>query len=145
MYQFQLWFDGGCKPNPGQGYGSYEIGCSSGSSSYESKQSLIQFGFMTNNIAEYAAMIYGLKKLWHDSKNGSVKRKNTEIPIFTRDIGLDIHSDSKLLVQQMNGRWRCKMAHLRELEDESRLLLKEFRHWSIKWLGREHNVKRFGH
>jgi len=130
MHQFKLYFDGGCNPNPGQGYGSYEI--TSDKSHYQHKNTLVQFGFMTNNMAEYHAMIHGIKKLWHDSKHGNVRNISTHDQISCSRINLSIYSDSMMLVQQMNGRWKCKVKHIKELQDEARLLLKEFGHWKCE-------------
>ena len=143
MHLIRIYFDGGCKPNPGQGYGSYEI--LPERLKYHQKNMLIQFGFMTSNMAEYHSLISALKKLWHDSKNGAVLSLTESHPICTSRITLDIFSDSKLLVQQMNGRWKCKVAHIVELMDEAHLILKEFGHWKLTWNPREKNVARFGH
>lgn len=143
MHLIRVYFDGGCKPNPGQGYGSYEIVPLN--LSYHAKGELIQFGFMTNNMAEYHAMIHGLKKLWHDAKNGNVMSLENRFAVVPSRMTLQIFSDSKLLVQQMNGRWKCKVKHIAELQDEARLVLKEFGHWKITWRGRQDNVERFGH
>lgn len=143
MHQVQIYFDGGCKPNPGQGYGSYEV--RGVLLPYNHKATLIQFGFMTNNMAEYHAMIHGIKKLWHDSKNGNVLSKTESHAIVPGRISLCIVSDSKLLVEQMNNRWKCKVAHIVELRDEAQLILKEFGHWRISWRPRVYNVERFGH
>lgn len=139
---FSLYFDGGCKPNPGQGYGSYEI--VTDRSLYQSKNTLIQFGFMTNNMAEYHAMLHGIKKLWHDSKHGNVIGLDG-MGLPPSQINLSIYSDSQILVKQLNGVYGCRVAHLRELIDEARLLLKEFGHWKAVWQRRSHNVARFGH
>lgn len=143
MYQFKLYFDGGCKPNPGQGYGSYEIECGrlTCGNTFKHRQELLQFGFMTNNMAEYQSMISALKKLFHESGHGWLYENG----YCRRNITLDIYSDSKMLVEQMNGRWKTKVAHIQELRDEARLILKEFGHWKITWQPRKHNVARFGH
>lgn len=143
MHQFKLYFDGGCKPNPGQGYGSFEI--VSEHQPYSHRSTFIQFGFMTNNMAEYHAMLHGIKKLWHDSKNGNVLCVTPAEQVRPSRITLSIYSDSKLLVEQMNGRWKIKVGHIRELESEARLILKEFGHWKLSWRGRATNVARFGH
>lgn len=147
MHQFNIYFDGGCKPNPGQCYGSYEIDAPSlhvsrrGRVPFNVKGSLIQFGFGTNNLAEYWAMTAALKRLYHESKHGWLAEEGFVPSRFT----LTIHSDSKLLVEQMNGRWKIKLAHMVEAYDEARLVLKEFGHWKLIWKPRNQNVVRFGH
>lgn len=92
-------------------------------------------------MAEYFALNAALKRLLHSAKHGWLYENGFVSTRYT----LQIFSDSKLLVQQLNGRWKIKVAHLKELHDESRSLLKEFGHWKLLWKPREQNVERFGH
>lgn len=144
MFKFTIWFDGGARPtNPGNGYGSYEVACVQ--HPYSRKGSEVEFGWMSNNQAEYCAMIHALKALWHDSKNGSVMNCTRSHAIVPHRITLEIFSDSALVVHQLNGRWKVPVLHIRELVDEARALLKNFGHWKLTWRPRKFNVERFGH
>ena len=53
----------------------------------------------------------------------------------------DLHafSDSKLVVNQLHGNSQTRSAHLRELRDEARALLDEFRHHQLSWISRKRN------
>ena len=66
-------------------------------------------GKMTNNEAEYHALIDGLKavKDWRPDR-------------------VEVYLDSKLVVEQMNGRYRIKAPELVTLHQKASELLREF-------------------
>ena len=66
-------------------------------------------GEATNNQAEYQALVDGLLAI-ADWKPDSV----------------DVYLDSKLVVEQVNGRWKVKEAGLKELHARATELLKAF-------------------
>jgi ribonuclease HI len=71
-------------------------------------------GTRTNNVAEYAGVVLALR--------------------LARLMGaeeVDLVLDSKLIVEQLSGRWRVRDAKLRGLFDEARGLLAGFRRWSV--------------
>lgn len=119
-----LWIDGLCEPlNPGGtaciGYvikrsgvviaeGSYVVGKGAG---------------MTNNVAEYTALIFALKE---------IKRLRLENEL------IKIRSDSQLLVNQMNRKWAVKaplIVPLYKLANELATGL----NYRIEWIPREEN------
>jgi ribonuclease HI len=65
-----------------------------------------RIGIATNNEAEYQALIDGLKAVaeWNPDR-------------------VEIFLDSKLVVEQMKGRYRVKKPHLKRLHDEAKELL----------------------
>lgn len=127
MAVIKIYFDGGCIPNPGRGYGSYEVV----SEKFKHRVSRVDFGDnLTNNIAEYMAMIAALKWLRHHAETSD------SILLFT---------DSQLLRKQMLGQYRCKVPHLKEQLIEARHLLRHYQEWKIEWRQRLHNVNQFGH
>ena len=80
--------DGGSRGNPGPaGYGSVVWSADRSIVLAESKQSI---GRATNNIAEYRGLIAGLEE--------AAKLHATEVAVSM---------DSKLVVEQMSGRWRA--------------------------------------
>lgn len=120
-------FDGGSAPsNPGNAYGSYLVE----SCGLNHRASRMQFGWGTNNQAEYLALIAALKWLQHQEALATKQLK--------------IFSDSMLAVNQMTGRWKARCVHIKELRDEARALLKPH-HWQIWWNPRSVNVQLFGH
>jgi probable phosphoglycerate mutase len=64
-------------------------------------------GVATNNVAEYSGMLAGV-------------RRALEIE---PDAHLTVRMDSKLVVEQMMGRWKIKHPAMAELAHEARLLL----------------------
>lgn len=130
-----VYFDGGSKPTwfdnaeyP-RGYGSYQI---DGGADLQHKSLKQNFGVpCTNNQAEYLALIQALKWLRHH--------------VEPEKASLDIWSDSQLVVNQVQHRWRTKVDHLKELRDETNRLLKPYGRWMIHWYERRNNVNRFGH
>ena len=79
-------------------------------------------GTATNNEAEYHALIEGLK---------AVRAWNPE--------RLEVRLDSKLVVEQMEGRYKVKEPRLKELHDRAKALYEEFPNREIKHVEREQN------
>lgn len=97
--------DGGSRGNPGHsGSGAVVMDMASGEILAEIG---LYGGIASNNVAEYRAMIAGV-------------RRALEID---PDAELHIRMDSKLVVEQMSGRWRIKHPDMAELAAEARELL----------------------
>jgi ribonuclease HI len=91
----RLYTDGGARGNPGPAAAAYVLEADDGTVLDARGETI---GVATNNVAEYRALVAGLRK--------------------ARDLGLDdveVVSDSELLVKQMNGEYRVKNAALIEL------------------------------
>jgi ribonuclease H / adenosylcobalamin/alpha-ribazole phosphatase len=112
--------DGGSRGNPGPaGYGAVVWDAERSTVLAETKQSI---GHATNNVAEYRALIAGL--------DDAAKLGATEAAVFM---------DSKLVVEQMSGRWKVKHPDLVELHAEARTLASQFARISYAWVPRERN------
>jgi len=97
--------DGGSRGNPGlSGSGAIVVDAASGELLAEIG---LYGGIASNNVAEYKGMIAGV-------------RRALEID---RDAELHIRMDSKLVVEQMMGRWKIKHPAMAELAAEARELL----------------------
>jgi probable phosphoglycerate mutase len=111
--------DGGSRGNPGRaGYGAV-VRSPDGEVLTEVSASL---GVATNNVAEYSGLIAGLKA--------------------AADVGadeVDVRMDSKLVVEQMAGRWKIKHAGLRPLAAEAAQLVQRFKAVRFEWVPREQN------
>jgi ribonuclease HI len=70
-------------------------------------------GIQTNNVAEYTALVLALREAQR---------------LGAREI--DLRLDSKLIVEQLHGRWRVKDAKLREFWAEAKILLATFERWN---------------
>jgi ribonuclease HI len=115
----RLYSDGACRGNPGVGGAGAVITDGEGSVLWEGKEYL---GYCTNNIAEYKALILGLKgALAEGYKN------------------LEVYLDSELLANQINGSYRVKNENLKVLMTEVRGLLTSFDTIEVKHVLRCHN------
>ncbi|KKU93941.1 MAG: Ribonuclease H [Candidatus Jorgensenbacteria bacterium GW2011_GWA1_48_13] len=90
-----IYTDGGARGNPGPA----AIGVIVGNKNYGEA-----IGNTTNNVAEYKAVIFALKKA--KALLGGDKAKETE---------LEIRSDSELLVSQVKGEYKIKDEELQPL------------------------------
>ena len=112
--------DGGSRGNPGPaGYGAVVRSADGSTVLAETKQAI---EFATNNVAEYRALIAGL--------DDAVKLGATEADVFM---------DSKLVVEQMSGRWKVKHPDLIELHAEARKLASRLDRVSYAWVPRARN------
>lgn len=112
--------DGGSRGNPGPaGYGSVVFTADRGAVLAEAKQAI---GRATNNVAEYRGLISGLEEA---SALGA-----TEVAV---------QMDSKLVVEQMSGRWMVKHPDLIELNRQAQALASQFDRIGYRWIPREKN------
>lgn len=77
---------------------------------------------LSNNQAEYQGVLLAIRL---------AKKHGVTI--------LKIHSDSQLIVNQVNGKWKIKQAHLMPLRDLVWEEAKEFEMIEITWIPREQN------
>jgi ribonuclease HI len=79
-------------------------------------------GHQTNNVAEWTGVVRALE--------------------LARDLGaerVDLFLDSKLIVEQLHGRWRVKDAKLAPLWSAAKAILAGFRLWSATHVPRAQN------
>lgn len=132
---FNLYFDGGTLGQNGEvenGYGSWEVEFNGFRKRVE-RQVFLAVGVghrVTNNVAEWMAL--KCAAMWLES----VKDKRLYF--------VNIHSDSKLVLNQLDGTWKAKDQNMKELRDGVLHYLKEFG-WGCEWRGRSESVERFGH
>lgn len=120
MKRAVLYADGACRGNPGPAGSGAALVDPGGHVVAEAMRYL---GPGTNNVAEYTALIIGLEEAWrHDVED------------------LEIRMDSKLVVEQMNGKWRVRDAKLRPLADRARALLARFAKWKLRHIPRDQNA-----
>jgi len=111
--------DGAARGNPGPAGIGAVVSTVQGKVLAEVAQGI---GVATNNVAEYRAAISGLER--------------------ARDLGATdvlLRSDSRLLVEQLAGRYRVKNPTLQRLNHEARKLLAEFPNVRLEHVPREQN------
>lgn len=112
--------DGGSRGNPGHaGYGALVRDPKSGAILVE-KAGYV--GIASNNVAEYSGLIAGLQ-LAHEIDPGC---------------RILVRMDSKLVVEQMSGRWKIKHADMQKLAGEARRMV-DPRRVRYEWIPRERN------
>ncbi|MBX3116471.1 MAG: reverse transcriptase-like protein [Cryobacterium sp.] len=114
--------DGGSRGNPGQaGSGSVVIDAETGQVLATVGRYL---GIVSNNVAEYTALIEGVRR--------ALK--------IDPDASLHVRMDSKLVVEQMSGRWKIKHPDMAELAAVAR---QELIGTPVKfeWIPREKNKR----
>lgn len=131
--ELELIFDGGSKGNPGPGYGSFRL---SVNGEHHPVMELDFGNDVTNNQAEYRTMIEGLKH--------TIKLLRTH-GVSPSTVSINVKTDSKLVVEQVNGRWKIRNEGLKPLSAEARSLLNQFGRPSLTWHPRKKSVEVLGH
>ena len=112
--------DGGSRGNPGPAaYGAVLKDAVTGEVLAEDGTTI---GVATNNVAEYRGLIAGLEL---------VRR-------LAPDAAVEVRMDSKLVVEQMSGRWKVKHPDMRPLAEEASRLAPSGTTYT--WIPRAHNT-----
>lgn len=117
-----IFADGGSRGNPGI--------AGSGTAVYNEDRSqlLKEIAYVvgrksTNNVAEYHGLLRGLE---------------AAVEMGADDV--EFYMDSKLVVEQMNGRWKIKHPDMQKLAIEARRLLNHIGSFSLEWVPRGQNT-----
>jgi len=126
MKKFVIYTDGGSRGNPGRAAVGVVV-CN------EKSQVIKKYGEylgnnLTNNEAEYEAVIFALKKF--KSLFGKTLSENTDI---------EIRSDSEFLVKQMNGEYKILDEKIQKLFIEAWNLRMDFKSIKFRHIAREKN------
>jgi ribonuclease H / adenosylcobalamin/alpha-ribazole phosphatase len=115
--------DGGSRGNPGPaGYGALVTDEQTGEVLAEVCDSL---GTTTNNVAEYSGLVAGLRAAGDLAPGADVRVK----------------MDSKLVVEQMSGRWKIKDPNLRQLATAAQEASGRLGKISYTWVPRARNTR----
>ncbi|MFJ9705812.1 bifunctional RNase H/acid phosphatase [Streptomyces sp. NPDC101234] len=118
--EFIVEADGGSRGNPGPaGYGAVVIDAATGETLTEAAEYL---GVVTNNVAEYRGLLAGLRAA-HDLDPAAA---------------VHVRMDSKLVIEQMSGRWKIKHPDMKPLAMQAgRIFPAE--QVTYEWIPREQN------
>ncbi|KJY47183.1 hypothetical protein VR46_05035, partial [Streptomyces sp. NRRL S-444] len=118
--RFVVEADGGSRGNPGPaGYGAVVLDPATGETLAERAEYI---GVATNNVAEYKGLIAGLKAARE----------------LAADAVVQVRMDSKLVVEQMSGRWKIKHPDMKPLAAEAATILPRAQ-VTYEWIPRERN------
>ena len=113
--------DGGSRGNPGPaGYGAVVRDAATGSVLAERAAGI---GRATNNVAEYGGLIAGLRAA-----------------VELAPASVEVRMDSKLVVEQMSGRWKVKHPAMKPLHAEAAGLVGRLPEVRFTWIPRERNA-----
>ena len=134
----EIYFDGGCLGNPGQKYGSFQVKLDG---KEIVKRSRVDFGFGTNNEAEFNAL-----KLALDEAMRLFQEKAVEL----KSLSLVIETDStivrnRLVVKNVVFKKYPSSQRMFALANECLEIMNQFGKFQVIWKGRANNVERFGH
>ncbi|MEU3408772.1 bifunctional RNase H/acid phosphatase [Streptomyces sp. NPDC006670] len=120
MPRFVVEADGGSRGNPGPaGYGAVVLDPVTGETLAERAEFI---GVATNNVAEYRGLIAGLRAARELAPDAEVR----------------VRMDSKLVVEQMSGRWKIKHPDMKPLAAEAATVLPRGQ-VTYEWIPRERN------
>ncbi|MDT0390369.1 bifunctional RNase H/acid phosphatase [Streptomyces dubilierae] len=120
MREFIVEADGGSRGNPGPaGYGAVVSDAATGRTLREAAEYI---GVATNNVAEYRGLLAGLRAA-HELDPAATVR---------------VRMDSKLVVEQMSGRWKIKHPAMKPLAAEAARIFPPGR-VTYEWIPRERN------
>jgi ribonuclease H / adenosylcobalamin/alpha-ribazole phosphatase len=115
--------DGGSRGNPGPaGYGAAVLDAETGEVLAEVGEGI---GRATNNVAEYRGLIAGL--------NAAAR--------LARGATVEVRMDSKLVVEQMSGRWKVRHADIQPLARAARDAARALGPVTYHWVPRERNKR----
>ena len=114
-----LYTDGGARGNPGPAAIAFVLQTEDGTILASRGEAI---GIATNNVAEYSALVEGLR---------------SALELGVTDV--EVRSDSELMVKQMRGEYRVKNRGLQDLFLEAGRLARQLPAVSYVHVRREHN------
>ena len=112
--------DGGARGNPGPAAAAAVLSTPEGEVVDEAAETI---GEATNNVAEYRALLLGLRR--------------------ARELGateVEVVNDSELVAKQLTGAYKVKHAAMRPLHQEAMAALRALDAWSIRSVPRAENA-----
>jgi ribonuclease H / adenosylcobalamin/alpha-ribazole phosphatase len=125
MIKLLLRADGGSRGNPGHSACGFVV--------YNDNKIILDgakyLGITTNNVAEWTGLIEGLKLI----------KTNFEQEILDNTLEIIVEMDSKLVIEQISGRWKVKDSKLKELFLEAKKELISIQNIIFNHIYREFN------
>jgi ribonuclease HI len=117
--EWHLYIDGASLGNPGSSGAGIVAYDEEGNEVWRDS---IHLGHMTNNMAEYEALIHALRKVAHSA----VRRAS-------------VYTDSLLVANQMLGKYKVRNEVLMGYLNEAKVLARDFMSFHIRYIPREKN------
>lgn len=119
-----IYTDGASRGNPGQASFGFTISDEKGKLIYEEGKYI---GITTNNVAEYTGVLEALKYIQKNYKQ--------------KDLQLELFADSRLVVEQLAGRFKMKSEHLKPIFSQIKILTMELGGMIHTHIPREKNTE----
>lgn len=103
-----IFTDGASRGNPGHASYGFTISDGDGKLLHEEGKYI---GIATNNVAEYTGVLEALK---------TIQEKYNKKPL-----NIELYADSKLVAEQLSGRYKIKSPHLKPIIEKIRILAME--------------------
>ncbi|QPK78559.1 bifunctional RNase H/acid phosphatase [Corynebacterium lizhenjunii] len=116
-----IFADGGSRGNPGVAGSGTVVYAADGTTVLREIVYVVGTS-ATNNVAEYHGLLRGVE--------AAAQLGATEV---------EVHMDSKLVVEQMSGRWKIKHPDMQKLAVQARGVIANFETFSISWVPRARN------
>ena len=136
QFDYHILFDGGSRGNGAatqEGYGSHLIVDARGQRQPIQR---LEFGDVTNNEAEYRALLSALDDLILTIEKAGKNPTGYDVRIV---------GDSQLVLNQTSGDWKCKARNLIPLRDEAQAKVALFHSVTFEHTPRETCVRLLGH
>jgi ribonuclease HI len=118
MKECHVYIDGASLGNPGESGAGIVAFDEEGNELWRDS---VYLGQMTNNMAEYEALLLALRRI--ESSTRTVK----------------VYTDSLLVANQVLGKYRLRSEGLRPYLEEAKRLMGDFSSFSVKYIPREDN------
>jgi len=119
MIEWHVYIDGASSGNPGESGAGIAIFNGAGQEVYTES---VYLGHMTNNMAEYEALIRALQRARDEMVDS-----------------LHIYTDSLLLANQVNGVYKVRNEGLQEYVNRAKVMVRGFSRFSVNHIPREKN------
>jgi ribonuclease HI len=119
MMEWHIYIDGASSGNPGESGAGIVVFDNNDNELFRDS---IYLGQMTNNMAEYEALIFALQK----AKKSLIKK-------------VSVYTDSLLVTNQIHGKYKVKNTKLRKYVEEIKNIIRNFNSFALKYIPREEN------
>lgn len=133
--RLRLEADGGSRGNPGLAGAGSSIVDPTSAIAGDKVELACQWEYIakaTNNVAEYHGVVNGLTLAQEVAERSGAASSETTLDVFL---------DSKLIVEQMSGRWKIKHPDMKPLAQQVKELEKNFAKVSYTWVPRAQNKR----
>jgi ribonuclease HI len=119
MMEWHIYIDGASSGNPGESGAGIVVFDNNGNELFRDS---IYLGQMTNNMAEYEALVFALQK----AKKSLIEK-------------VSVYTDSLLVTNQIHGKYKVKNTKLRKYVEETKNIIRNFNSFALKYIPREEN------